>query len=288
MTITNGVPIVKSVRPPVLTNRLGRMLSDLNWKRASVRSETQCSKCARLLLAGQQSIQIDRSRVCIKCWDEVRADPTRSAQEYRRELMIGSGSAPRRSSTSGRSSSRKPAARSEPTLSPYDASLLVGNVLDNAVEGTYMQVLSGRDFESFEAGFDHVVVGRAGVTIVGSRAYSSAVQIEALVSWASTSIPANVLAGGRNMRDLVSLAIEQRTALEELIAAGGLGFEVPVAAALCFESVEGVDRTPVRESLGVRIDTAANIAKHVMRRGPILEDEISQAADHLRTRMSQG
>ncbi|MGK2878390.1 MAG: hypothetical protein ACSLFF_07425 [Solirubrobacterales bacterium] len=265
------------------------MLSDLNWKRANVRSETRCSRCSRGLLVGQQSIQIDRSRVCIKCWDEVRVDPTKSAQEYKRELNIGNGSAPNRSSTSGRSGgSRRAATRKEPNLSPYDASLLVGNVLDRATADTMAELLSVGDFNFHEAGFDHLVVGRAGVTIVSSRAYSSAVQIEALVSWASTSIPANVLANGRNMRELVDLAVAQRTALEALVAAGRFDFEVPVAAALCFESVVGVDRTPVRESLGVRIDTAENIAKHVTRRGPIFEDEITRVADHLRGNAGRG
>jgi hypothetical protein len=235
------------------------------------------------LLVGQQSIQIDRSRVCIKCWDEVRADPTKSAQEYKRELNIGSGSAPKRSSTSGRSGVRKPPARTEPTLSPYDASLHVGNVLDRAAADTTVELLAAGDFEFHEAGFDYLVVGRAGVTIVGSRAYSSAVQIEALVSWASTSIPANVLANGRNMRELVDLAVEQRAALETLVAAGKFKFEVPVAAALCFESVEGVDRTPVRDSLGVRIDTAENIAKFATRRGPVFEKEIAEVVAYLRS-----
>ncbi|MBJ7354614.1 MAG: hypothetical protein JHC98_07290 [Thermoleophilaceae bacterium] len=258
------------------------MLSDLNWKRASVRSETQCSRCARELLAGQQSIQIDRARVCIKCWDEVRADPTKSAQEYKRELKIGTGSSPRRSSTGGRTGVRRPAARTEPNLSPYDASLLVGNVLDRATADTSVEVLPAGDFDFHEPGFDYIVVGRAGVTIVSSRAYSSAVQIEALVSWASTSIPANVIANGRNMRDLVDLAVEQRAALEALVEAANFKFEVPVAAALCFESVEGVDRTPVRDSLGVRIDTAENIAKFATRRGPVFEKEIAQVVDHLR------
>jgi DNA-directed RNA polymerase subunit RPC12/RpoP len=258
------------------------MLSDLNWKRANVRTETQCSRCARELLAGQQSIQIDRSRVCIKCWDEVRSDPTKSAQEYKRELKIGSGSSPRRSSTSGRSGVRRPTARTEPNLSPYDASLLVGNVLDRATADTTVEVLSAKDFEFYEAGFDYIVIGRAGVTIVGSRAYSSAVQIEALVSWSSTSIPANVLANGRNMRDLIDLAVEQRSALEAIVEAGKFKFEVPVSAALCFESVEGVDRTPVRDSLGVRIDTAENIAKHATRRGPVFEQEIAQVVEFLR------
>jgi len=263
------------------------MLSDLNWKRANVRSETQCSRCAREMLVGQQSIQIDRARVCIKCWDEVRVDPTRSAQEYKKELQIGSGSAPKRSSTSGRSGIRRPAARTEPTLSPYDASLLVGSVLERATEGTSVELLPTGDFDFFEAGFDYLVVGRAGVTIVGSRAYSSSVQIEALVSWSSTSIPANVLANGRNMRELIGLAVAQRDAVEALIAGAGFKFEVPVAAALCFESVEGVDRTPVRDSLGVRIDTAENIAKHVIRRGPVFEKEISQVVDFLRSGADQ-
>lgn len=258
------------------------MLSDLNWKRANVRSETQCTRCAREMLVGQQSIQIDRSRVCIKCWDEVRADPTKSAQEYKKELQISSGSTPRRSSTSGRSGGvRRPAARTEPTLSPYDASMLVGNVLDRAAADTSVQVLAASDFEFHEAGFDYLVVGRAGVTIVGSRAYSSAVQIEALVSWSSTSIPANVLANGRNMRELIDLAVEQRTAIEALVAKAEFKFEVPVSAALCFESVEGVDRTPVRDSLGVRIDTAENIAKYVTRRGPVFEKEIALITGYL-------
>lgn len=259
------------------------MLSDLNWKRASVRSETQCSRCSRGLLVGQQSIQIDRSRVCIKCWDEVRVDPTKSALEYKRELNIGSGSAPKRSSTSGRSGVRRPAARTEPNLSPYDASLLVGNILDRATADTTVELLPAGDFDFHEAGFDYLVVGRAGVTIVSSRAYSSAVQIEALVSWASTSIPANVIANGRNMRELVDLAVEQRTAIEALVEAAKFKFEVPVAAALCFESVEGVDRTPVRDSLGVRIDTAENIAKFATRRGPVFEKEIAEVVDFLRS-----
>jgi DNA-directed RNA polymerase subunit RPC12/RpoP len=260
------------------------MLSDLNWKRSNVRGEAQCSRCSRQLLAGQSSIQIDRSRVCIKCWDEVRADPTKSAQEYKREFQIGSGSPARRSSTSGRSGggTRKPVARTEPTLSPYDASLLVGNALDRAVEGTSMELLAAGDFDFHEAGFDYLVVGRSGVTIVGSRAYSSAVQIEALVSWSSTSIPANVLANGRNMRELIDLAVEQRTALQTIVGAGGFKFDVPVSAALCFESVEGIDRTPVRDSLGVQIDTVENIVKHVTRRGPVFESEIEQVVAFLR------
>jgi hypothetical protein len=259
------------------------MLSDLNWKRANVRAETQCSRCNRLLLAGQQSIQIDRSRVCIQCWDEVRADPTKTAQEYKRELKIGSGTPTRRTSSGGRSGgSRKPAPRLQPTLSAYDASLLVANALDRAAAEGSSQVLPAGDLPFFEPGFDHLVVGRAGATIVGSKQYSSSVQIEALVSWSSTSIPANVLANGRNLRELVDLAVEQRDELEALITSAKFKFDVPVSVALCFESVEGIDRTPVRDSLGVRIDTAENIAKHVTSRGPVFEEEIAVIADFLR------
>lgn len=259
------------------------MLSDLNWKRANVRAETKCTRCDRTLLAGQQSIQIDRSRVCIKCWDEVRADPTKSAQEYKRELKIGSGSPTRRTSSGSRTSgTRRPAPSLQPTLSAYDASLLVGNALDQAAGEGPAQVLPAGDLPFFEPGFDHLVVGRAGVTIVGSKAYSSAVQIEALVSWSSTSIPTNVLVSGRNRRDLVELAVEQRTALEELIASAKFKFDVPVGAALCFESVEGLDRTPARDSMGVRIETAEKVAAHVTRRGPVFEDEIEQVVQFLR------
>lgn len=258
------------------------MLSDLNWKRANVRAETKCSRCDRTLLGGQQSIQIDRSRVCIKCWDEVRVDPTKSAQEYKRELKIGTGSPTRRASSGSRSSgTRRHAPSLQPTLSAYDASLLVGNALDRAVGDGPAQVLPADDLPFFEPGFDHLVVGRSGVTIIGSKAYSSAVQIEALVSWSSTSIPTNVLISGRNRRDLVELAVEQRTALEALIASAKFKFDVPVAAALCFESVEGLDRTPARDSMGVRIDTAEKVAAHVTRRGPVFEDEIEQIVHFL-------
>lgn len=248
-----------------------------------MRGEAQCSRCSRTLLGGQSSIQIDRSRVCIKCWDEVRADPTKSVQEYKSEFRIGSGSPARRSSSSGRGSgARKAPPRLQPTLSSYDAALLVANALDRAVSGSPAQLFPAGDLPFFEPGFDNLVVGRAGVTIVGSKAYSSAVQIEAPVSWSSTSIPANVLSHGRNMRHLVDLAVEQRAALEELVAAAKLKFEVPVAAALCFESVEGVDRTPVRDSMGVRIDTVENIAEFATRRGPVFEKEIPLVVDFLR------
>lgn len=259
------------------------MLSDLNWKRSNVRGEARCSRCSRTLLGGQSSIQIDRSRVCIKCWDEVRADPTKSVQEYKLEFRIGSGSPARRSGSSGRSGgSRKPPPRLQPTLSAYDAALLVANALDRAVAGGPALVFPAGNLPFFEPGFDNLVVGRAGVTIVGSKAYSSPVQIEAPVSWSSTSIPANVLSHGRNMRHLVDLAVEQRTALEKLIADANFKFEVPVAAALCFESVEGLDRTPVRDSMGVRIDTVENIAAFAMRRGPVFEKEIEPVVDFLR------
>ncbi|MBI4897597.1 MAG: hypothetical protein HY827_04430 [Actinobacteria bacterium] len=258
------------------------MLSDLNWKRSNVRGEAQCCRCSRTLLAGQASIQIDRSRVCIKCWDEVRADPTKSVQEYKQEFRIGSGSPTRRSGSSGRSgASRRPTPNLQPTLSAYDAALLVGNALDRAVSGSYAQLFPAGDLPFFEPGFDNLVIGRAGVTIVGSKAYSSAVQIEAPVSWSSTTIPANVLSHGRNLRDLVELAVEQRAALEAVIEAAKFKFEVPVAAALCFESVEGVDRTPVRESMSVRIDTAENIAAFTTRRGPVFEKEIEPVVEHL-------
>ena len=177
---------------------------------------------------------------------------------------------------------RRPTPSLQPTLSAYDASLLVGNALDRAAGDGPAQVLSAGDLAFFEPGFDHLVVGRAGVTIVGSKAYSSAVQIEALVSWSSTSIPTNVLVSGRNRRDLVELAVEQRTALEELIASAKFKFDVPVAAALCFESVDGIDRTPARDSMGVRIETAEKVAAHVTRRGPVFEDEIEQVVEFLR------
>ncbi len=264
------------------------MLSDLNWKRANVRTETKCSRCDRTLLAGQQSIQIDRSRVCIRCWDEVRADPTKSAREYKSELRIGSGSTQRRTSTgTGSSHARKPTPSLQPTLSAYDASLLVGNALDRAATEAPAQVLPAGDLPFFEPGFDHLVVGRSGVTIVGSKSYSSAVQIEALVSWASTSIPTNVLIAGRNRRDLVDLAVEQREALEALLAQAKFKFDVPAAAALCFESVDGIDRTPARESLGVRIDTAENVAAHATGRGPLFEGEIEFVATYLREAAQQ-
>ncbi len=259
------------------------MLSDLNWKRSNVRGEARCSRCSRTLLSGQSSIQIDRSRVCIKCWDEVRADPTKSAQEYKVEFRIGSGSPTRRGGSSGHGGgSRRPASSLQPTLSAYDAALLVGNTLDRVVSDSSAQLFPAGDLPFFEPGFDNLVVGRAGITIVGSKAYSSAVEIEAPVSWSSTSIPANVLSHGRNMRHLVDLAIEQRTALESLVIAAKLKFEVPVAAALCFESVTGVDRTPVRDSMGVRIDTVENIATFATRRGPVFEKEIEPIVDLLR------
>ena len=214
------------------------MLSDLNWKRANVRVETLCSRCQRHLLAGQQSIHIDRARICIQCWDEVRADPSKSAQEYKREFKIGSGSTTRLASNARRSSgaTRRPLPSLTPTLSDEDASHLVGNALDRAVSDSVAEVLQARDMPFFEAGFDYLVVGRAGVTIVGSEAYSSAVKIEALVSWSSTSIPANVLVYGRNRRDLIDKAVEQRTALEAIVAKAGFKFEVPVAAAMSASS----------------------------------------------------
>lgn len=255
------------------------MLSDLNWKRSNVRTETQCSRCTRPLLAGQSSIQIDRSRVCIQCWDEVRADPTKSAAEYKRELKIGAGSAPKRASSTGRSNSpRRPAARTEPALSPYDASLHVGNVLDRATEGTPAAVLTAKDFDFHEPGFDNIVVGRAGVTIVSSRVYSSNALVEVLASWT----PANLLINGRNMHELIDLAVEQRNALEKLVTDAKFKFDVPVSAALCFETVTGIDRTPVRDIHDVHIDTAENIAKHVVRRGPVFEEEVEQVIAYLR------
>lgn len=260
------------------------MLSDLNWKRANVRTETLCSRCQRRLLAGQQSIQIDRARVCNQCWDEVRADPTKSAQEYKREFKIGSGSTTRRASNARRSSgmARRPLPSLTPALSDEDASHLVGNTLDRAVADSVAEVLPARDMPFYEAGFDYLVVGRAGVTIVGSEAYSSAVKIEALVSWSSTSIPANVLVYGRNRRDLIDKAVAQREALEEIVAAAKFKFEVPVRVAMCFESVEGIDRTPIRESLGVQIDTVDNIAKFATHRGPVFEKEVPEVVGYLR------
>lgn len=255
------------------------MLSDLNWKRGNVRSETQCSRCARPLLAGQQAIQIDRSRVCVKCWDEVRADPTRSAAEYKRELKIGSGGASTRSSSTGRSgSAHRQVPRTEPALSPYDASLHVGNALDDATSGTPAVVLTAKDFDFHEPGFDNIVVGRAGVTIVSSRAYSSSAMIEVFASWT----PANLLVNGRNMHELIALAGDQSAALEALVAEAGFKFDVPVSAALCFESVTGIDRTPVRDIHGVRIDTTENVAKYAVRRGPVFEGEVDQVVAYLR------
>ena len=260
------------------------MLSDLNWKRSNVRAETKCSRCGRTLLAAQQSIQIDRSRVCISCWDEVRADPTKSAAEYKREFKIGSGPSAGSSSSGGRSRStvRRPAKPLQPTISAYDASLLVGNELDRQASGTQAEVLSARDLAFQEPGFDHLVVGAAGVTIVGSKAYSSPVLIEALVGWASTSIPPNVLINGRNRRDLIDLAIEQREALAKLIADAKFNFDVPVGVAMCFESVDGIDRTPVRDALGVRLGTAGEVAEYALRRGPLRDSEIQAVAAMLR------
>lgn len=260
------------------------MLSDLNWKRANVRTETSCSRCGRTLLAAQKSIQIDRSRVCIGCWDEVRADPSRSVQEYKQEFKIGSGSSSSRSGSSGRtrSSSRRPATPLQPTLSAYDASLLVGNELDRQAADTSAHVLDVRDLAFHEPGFDQVVVGAAGVTLVGSKAYSSPVLIEALVGWASTSIPPNVMIHGRNRRDLIELAVQQRDALAKLIDVARFKFDVPVGAALCFESVTGIDRTPVRDALGIRLETPAKVAEFALRRGPVMEPEIEEIVVMLR------
>lgn len=256
-------------------------LSELNWKRANVRGETKCSRCGRTLLGGQQSIQIDRARVCIACWDEVRADPSKSVQEYKREFNVASASASRTSSGGG-SSSRRPAAPSQPTLSAYDASLLVGNELDRHVVGKTALVLDARDLDFQEPGFDHIVVGPAGATIVGSKAYSSPVLIEALVGWASTSIPPNVMIHGRNRRDLVDDAVQQREALTALLDGAGFKFDVPVGAALCFESVDGIDRTPVRDALGVHLDTPAKVAEWTLRRGPLFDREIEEVGAMLR------
>ena len=260
------------------------MLSELNWKRANVRAETKCTRCGRTLLGGQQSIQIDRARVCISCWDEVRADPNKSVQEYKREFNVASATSTR-SSSGGRSrssSSRKPAAPLQPTLSAYDASLLVGNELDRHVEGTSAVVLDAKPLDFQEPGFDHIVVGPAGVTLVGSKAYSSPVLIEALVGWASTSIPPNVMIHGRNRRDLIDLAVQQRDALTALIESAKFKFDVPVGAALCFESVEGIERTPVRDALGIHLETPAKVAEFALRRGPVFGPEIDEVADFLR------
>jgi hypothetical protein len=259
------------------------MLSDLNWKRATVRADTQCSRCGRTLLGGQPSIQIDRSRVCVSCWDEVRANPNRPAEEYKREFKIGSGSSPRRAASGSRprSAARKEAPL-QPTQSAYDASLLVGNELDRHAEGTQACVVDARSLEFQEPGFDHIVVGPAGVTLVGSTAYSSQVLVEALVGWASTSIPPNVLIHGQNRRDLIDLAVSQRDALAQLIAEAKFKFDVPVGAALCFESVEGIERTSVRDALGVRIDTAPKVAEYALRRGPVFGPEIEEIANYLR------
>jgi DNA-directed RNA polymerase subunit RPC12/RpoP len=260
------------------------MLSDLNWKRSNVRTETKCTRCGRTLLAAQQSIQIDRARVCISCWDEVRADPTKTAQEYKREFNVAAASTSTRKSSSGgsRATTRRPTKSLEPTLSAYDASLLVGNELDRQVQDSAAQVLDARELAFADPGFDHIVVGPAGATVIGSKAYSSAVLIEALVGWASTSIPPNVMIHGRNRRDLIDLAVEQREALAKLVESAKFGFDVPVGVSLCFESVEGIDRTPVRDALGVRIETPAKVGEYAVRRGPLNEREIDQVVDMLR------
>jgi hypothetical protein len=265
------------------------MLSDLNWKRSNVRADTKCTRCGRTLLGGQQSIQIDRARVCISCWDEVRADPTKSVDEYKREFNVASASSSTRSTSGGRSrsSSRKPAAPLQPTLSDYDASLLVGNELDRQAADTIAQVLSAKDLDFQEPGFDTIVVGAAGVTIVGSKAYSSPVLIEALVGWASTSIPPNVMIHGRNRRDLIDAAVQQREGLAALVEAAKFKFDVPVHAAMCFESVEGIERTPVRDALGVHLETAPKVAEFTLRRGPMFEDEIEEVAAMLRAASDQ-
>lgn len=264
------------------------MLSDLNWKRSNVRVDTKCTRCGRTLLGGQQSIQIDRARVCIGCWDEVRADSSKSVDEYKREFNVANASTSSRSSGGrSRGSSRKPAAPLLATLSDYDASLLVANALDRHTADSNAQVLSAKDLDFQEPGFDSIVVAAAGVTIVGSKAYSSPVRIEALVGWASTSIPPNVMIHGRNRRDLIDMAVQQREALAALVESAQLKFDVPVHAAMCFESVDGIERTPVRDALGVHLETAPKVAEFTLRRGPLFEDEIEAVAAMLRAAADQ-
>jgi hypothetical protein len=177
---------------------------------------------------------------------------------------------------------RRPPKPLQPTLSAYDATLLVGNELDRQASGTPAEVLSAKDLAFQEPGFDHLVVGPAGVTLVGSKVYSSPILIEALVGWASTSIPPNVMIHGRNRRDLIDQAVEQREALAKLIEDAKFKFDVPVGVAMCFESVDGIDRTPVRDALGVRLGTVGEVAEHAVRRGPLRVSEIQEVAEKLR------
>jgi hypothetical protein len=92
---------------------------------------------------------------------------------------------------------------------------------------------------------------------------------------------------GRNRRDLIDIAVEQREALAALIQSGGFKYDVPVFAALCFESVDGIDRTPVRDALGVRLETPAKVAEFTLRRGPLFDREIEEVADFMRAAAAQ-
>lgn len=247
------------------------MLKELNWKRARLSRDTRCTRCSRVLLAGQTAIYAEGAKVCDPCWDEVRRQPNRPVSELLRDLGAGR-SAPR----SGGGSSGARRAASKPVVETWlDGFKLVGETLDRAAQDTKTTILHdrarpGTDGERFE----HLAVGPAGVSVVVSEHYNFAVEIEPLVGWASDTNPPNLLINKRPRRDIVDQAVAQRDAMGAWIESARLGFEVPVNAAIAFREVTGVDRSPVRDVIRVRIDTADKVAEWAIRRGPLIGSEI--------------
>ncbi|MFY9488423.1 MAG: nuclease-related domain-containing protein, partial [Solirubrobacterales bacterium] len=141
--------------------------------------------------------------------------------------------------------------------------------------------LHGRVIADTEIEIDHVFVARSGVTVIDVKNFNYAVEIEQLVGWASDTSPPNLLINGQSRRDLIDSAVVLREAVAPIAAAAISSVDVPVHSALSFIAVAGVDRTAFREIRGVYVETPEKLAEHLLRRGPLLDDEIAKVADYL-------
>jgi hypothetical protein len=121
---------------------------------------------------------------------------------------------------------------------------------------------------------DHLVVGRAGITVIDSRHYTSR---EARVGSKGLKV------GWRNRTDLLQSVAEQAWAIREVLA-GGRHTDVPVEAALAWRKVEGrriLNGRSTPNTPRILVSGTRRIAREASRPGPLTSRKVAALASYL-------
>jgi hypothetical protein len=146
--------------------------------------------------------------------------------------------------------------------------------LENYLRGSDAVLLNDLRLPNGGGKIDHLVVGRAGVTVIDSRHYSSR---EARVGSKGLKV------GWRNRTDLLQSVAEQAWAVREVLVEGR-HTDVPVEAALAWRKVEGrriLNSRCTRNTPRILISGTRRIAREASRPGPLTPRKVTALASYL-------